>query len=63
MGGWELEVVERAPGSRCFRVQPRLWVVERSFASLNQNRRLAKGSLRLVQTSETLIEVALTRLL
>jgi putative transposase len=24
-GGWELEIVEREPGSRCFSVQPRRW--------------------------------------
>jgi putative transposase len=30
--GWDLEVVERAPGTRGFSVQPRRWVVERSFA-------------------------------
>ncbi len=61
-GGWELEVVEREPGARGFSVQPRRWVVERSFARLSQNRRLAKDYERRVQTSETLIEVAATRL-
>jgi putative transposase len=60
--GWELEVVERAPGSHGFRVQPRRWVVERSFAWLIRNRRLAKDYERKVQTSETLIEVAAIRL-
>jgi putative transposase len=36
--------------------------VERSFAWLNRNRRLAKDYERKVQTSETLIEIAATRL-
>jgi putative transposase len=62
-GPWELEVVEREPGSRGFSVQPRRWVVERSFAWLIRNRRLAKDYERRVQTSETLIEVAMIRLL
>lgn len=62
-GGWELEIVEREPGSRGFNVQPRRWVVERSFAWLIRNRRLGKDYERKVQTSETLIEVAATRLL
>jgi putative transposase len=61
-GGWELEIVERQPGSRVFTIQPRRWVVERSFAWLNRSRRLAKDYERKVQTSETLIEVAAARL-
>jgi putative transposase len=60
--GWELEIVEREAGSRGFSVQPRRWVVERSFAWLCRSRRLAKDYERKVQTSETLIEVAATRL-
>src|SRR5690242_13956699 len=60
--GWELEVVEREPGTQGFQVQPRRWVVERSFAWLSRNRRLARDYERRVQTSETLIEVAATRL-
>jgi putative transposase len=61
--GWDLEVVEREPGMRGFSIQPRRWVVERCFAWLNRSRRLAKDYERKVQTSETLIEVAATRLL
>jgi len=62
-GGWDLEVVEREPGTRGFSVQPRRWVVERCFAWLIRNRRLAKDYERKVQTSETLIELAAIRLL
>ena len=40
--GWEIEVVEREPGTRGFAVLPRRWVVERSLAWLSRNRRLAK---------------------
>jgi len=39
----------------------RLWGVERCFAWLSRNRRQAKDE-RNVQTSETLLEVAATRL-
>ena len=60
--GWELEIVEREPGTRGFAVQPRRWVVERSLAWISRNRRLAKDFERMVQTSETLIELAATRL-
>jgi putative transposase len=60
--GWEMEVVEREPGTRGFSVQPRRWVVERSFAGLSRYRRLAKDDERKVQTSETLNELAAMRL-
>jgi len=62
-GGWDLEIVERPPGTRGFSIQPRRWVVERSFAWLVRNRRLAKDYERKVQTSETLIELAGVNLL
>ncbi len=62
-GGWELEIVKREPGTHGFSVQPRRRVVERSFAWLIRNRRLAKDYERRVQTSEMLIEVAALRLL
>jgi putative transposase len=61
--GWELEIVVREPGTQGFQVQPRRWVVERSFAWLSRNRRLAKDYECMVQTSETLIEFAAARLL
>jgi putative transposase len=62
-GGWALEIVQREPSTRGFEVQPHRWVVERCFAWLPQNRRLAKDYERRVQTSETLIELAVSRLL
>jgi putative transposase len=62
-GGWEREIVGRDPEARGFAVQPRRWVVERSFAWLVRNRRLRIDYERKLQTSETLIEVAFIRLL
>src|SRR5262249_1198502 len=41
-GGWDLEKVEREPGTRGFHLFPRRRVVERSLAWLSRNRRLAK---------------------
>lgn len=61
--GWELEIAEREPGARGFRLLPRRWVVERSFAWISRNRRLAKDYERMVQTSEMLLELAASRLL
>ena len=49
--GWELEVVEREPGTRGFAMLPHRWVVERSLAWLARNRRLAKDYERMVQTA------------
>lgn len=62
-GGWELEVVERTPGVRGFAVLPKRWIVERAFGWLSRNRRMSKDYERKVQTSETLIEMALIRML
>ncbi len=61
-GGWELEVVERDKEAIGFEVVPKRWIVERTFAWLGRNRRLAKDYERKVQTSETFIEVAMIRL-
>jgi len=42
---------------------PRRWVVERTFSSLAQNRRLSKDYERLTETSEAFVYVAMTRLM
>ena len=46
-----------------FSVVPRRWVVERTFSWISRNRRMSKDYERKVQTSETLIQVAMIRLL
>jgi putative transposase len=61
-GGWELEIVERRSADiEGFVVLPRRWIVERTLGWLMRNRRLSKDYERLVQTSETFIEVAMIR--
>jgi putative transposase len=62
-GGWELEVVKRPSGVRGWSQQPKRWIVERTFAWLLRSRRLVVDYERKVQTSETFIEVAMSRLL
>ena len=62
-GGWEIEVAERNRETKGFEVLPKRWIVERTFAWLGRNRRLAKDYERKVQTSETLIEIAMIRLM
>jgi putative transposase len=48
---------------RGFRVIPRRWVVERTFAWLGRHRRLAKDYERLAETTEALVYAAMTRLM
>ncbi len=48
---------------RGFKVLPRRWVVERTFAWLGQNRRMSKDYERLCATGETFIYAAMSRLM
>jgi transposase len=41
-GTWTIEIVRRADAAKAFVLLPRRWVVERTLAWLNRNRRLAK---------------------
>jgi putative transposase len=46
-----------------FRVLPRRWVVERTFAWTDQNRRMSKDYERLAESGEAFIYVAMSRLM
>jgi putative transposase len=46
-----------------FRVLPRRWVVERTFAWIDRNRRMSKDYERLTESSEAFIYVAMSRLM
>jgi putative transposase len=48
---------------RGFQVLPRRWVVERTIAWIDQNRRMSKDYERLAATSEAFIYVAMSRLM
>lgn len=61
-GGWELEVIDKDGNAKGFKVLPKRWIVERTFGWFLRNRRLVKDYERRVQTSETLIQVAMVRL-
>lgn len=41
-GKWTIEIIKRSDAAKGFDVLPRRWVVERTLAWLNRNRRLAK---------------------
>ena len=56
-----LEVVERTgPG---FKVLPRRWVVERTFAWLGRNRRLSKDYEGTTSSSEAFVKLAMSHLM
>jgi putative transposase len=59
--GWKLQIVKRR--QRAFKITGLTWIVERSFAWLGRNRRLSKDYEYKVQTSETMIDIAATRLM
>ena len=42
MGAWSIEIIKRSDTAKGFELLPRRWVVERTIAWLNRNRRLAK---------------------
>lgn len=57
-----MQVVVKEPGQKGFVVQPRRWVVERSFGWLNGQRRLARNYEVLAAHSEGLSWLALIRI-
>jgi putative transposase len=58
-----LEIVKRRDNARSFAVLPRRWVVERTFAWLGFHRRFSKDYEALAQTSQTMIYIAMIRLM
>jgi transposase len=57
-GKWRIEIVKRSDQASGFHVLPRRWVVERTFAWLNRNRRLAKDFEATLSSSEAWIYLA-----
>lgn len=62
-GPWTIAIVERSPGQKGFQLLPRRWVVERTFAWLGRNRRLAKDFETRPDNQEAWIAIANIRLL
>ena len=58
-----LEIVERDPNTKGFKLLPYRWVVERTFAWLGRSRRLSKDYERTILSSEAFIYLASIRLL
>ena len=62
-GVWTLEIVKRSDAARGFVLLPRRWVVERTFAWLNRNRRLAKDFEAAIETATAWLYIASVKLL
>ena len=58
-----LEVVLRSDDVKGFVVLPKRWIVERTFAWLSNHHRLSKDYERFTKTSETMIQLAMIRLM
>lgn len=63
LGRWTLEIIRRSDTAAGFEVLPRRWVVERTLAWLNRNRRLAKDFERAVASAEAWLHLASVQLL
>jgi transposase len=63
LGQWALEIVKRPATAKGFEVLPRRWVVERTFAWLGRNRRLAKDFEALIATATIWLVLASIKLL
>lgn len=61
-GAWTIEIVKRRDLHR-FVVQPKRWLVERTFAWLSRNRRLARDFERHVCKAAAFMRLAMIRLL
>ncbi len=59
---WRLEIVRRADNAP-FKVLPKRWIVERTFAWLGRCRRLAKDFECLVRIAVAFIDLAMIRLM
>ena len=61
--GWRLEIVKRSDDVKGFKVVPKRWIVERTFAWLYGYRRLSKDYEYLVSSSENMIYIAMIQLM
>ena len=62
-GEWTIEIVKRSDTAKGFVLLPRRWVVERTFAWLNRNRRLAKDVERTIESAATWPYIASAKLM
>ena len=61
-GGWIVEIVKRTELHK-FVVLPKRWIVERTFAWISRNRRLARDFERYARTVAAFVRLAMIRLM
>ena len=63
LGEWTMEIVKRPDAAKGFVLLPRRWVVERTLAWLNRNRRLAKDFEATIESATTWRYIASVKLM
>lgn len=63
MGVWNIEIIKRSDTAKGFKVLPRRWVVERTFAWLGRCRRLAKDWEKSIESSTAWALIASIRMI
>src|ERR1700722_329801 len=63
LGKWSIEIVTRSQSVGTFKAEPKRWVIERTFAWLGRNRRLAKDFETTIASAEAWITIASVRVL
>jgi transposase len=61
-GAWKLEIVKRSDGAG-FEVLPKRWIVERTFAWISRNPRLARDFERYAATVAAFVRLAMIRIM
>ena len=61
-GAWSLQIVKRSDAAG-FEVLPKRWIVERTFAWISRNRRLARDFERYATTDAAFIRLAMIRIM
>ena len=62
-GEWVIEIIKRSDTAKGFVLLPRRWVVERTFAWLGRNRRLAKDFETTLESSTAWLFMAAVQLM
>ena len=63
LGRWRIEIVRRSDAAQGFELLTRRWVVERTIAWVNRNRRLAKDFEALIASATAWLMLASVKLL
>jgi transposase len=61
-GAWKLEIVKR-PDAASFEALPKRWIVERTFAWISRNRRLARDFERYATSVTAFVRLAMIRIM